>query len=76
MHILLIHQYFQENDDPGGLRWNEMTRMWAKEGLKITVVAGMTHYTKGNSNPKYGKKYVFEDALDENIKVIKTHFSN
>ena len=76
MHILLIHQYFQEKDDPGGLRWNEMTRMWAKEGHKITVVAGMTHYTKGIRNPKYGKKYVFEDAFADNIKVIRTHVSD
>ena len=76
MHILLIHQYFQEKDDPGGLRWNEMARIWAKEGHKITVVAGMTHYTKGIRNPKYNKKYVFEDAFSENIKVIRTHVSD
>lgn len=76
MHILLIHQYFQEKDDPGGLRWNEMTRIWAKKGHKITVIAGMTHYTKGIRNPKYDKKYVFEDAFSENIKVIRTHVSD
>ncbi len=76
MHILLIHQYFQEKDDPGGLRWNEMARLWAKEGHKITVIAGMTHYSKGIRNPKYNNKYVYEDAFAENIKVIRTHVSD
>ena len=76
MHILLIHQYFQEKDDPGGLRWNEMTRLWVKAGHKITVIAGMTHYTKGIRNPKYDNRYVVEDAFADNVKVIRTHVSD
>ena len=31
MRILLLHQYFLEEDDAGGSRWNEMTKTWAKE---------------------------------------------
>ena len=30
MNILLIHQYFLEEDDSGGSRWNEMTKVWAE----------------------------------------------
>ncbi len=75
MNILLVHQYYQEKNDPGGLRWNEMTRLWAEKGHKITVIAGMTHYTKGLKNAKYKKKYFFTDAFAENIKVIRTHVS-
>lgn len=76
MHILLIHQYFQEKDDPGGLRWNSISKFWAGKGHKITVIAGMTHYTKGIRNPKYNNKYVYVDEFAENIKVIRTHVSD
>ncbi len=76
MHILLIHQYFQEKDDPGGLRWNAMTRLWAEAGHKITVIAGMTHYTIGKKHPRYGNSYTFTEEFDHNIKVIRTHVSN
>ncbi len=76
MHILLIHQYFQEKDDPGGLRWNAMAASWAAKGHTITVIAGMTHYTKGIRNPKYDNKYVYVDDFAKNICVIRTHVSD
>ena len=76
MRILLVHQYFQENDDPGGLRWNAMTQIWAEQGHEITVIAGMTHYTKGIRNPKYKNKYVYTDEFAPNIQVIRTHVSD
>ncbi len=75
MHILLIHQYFQETDDPGGLRWNAMSKIWAAEGHTVTVIAGMTHYTKGIRNPKYDNKYVHVEQFAPGIKVIRTHVS-
>jgi len=47
MRILLIHQYFLEQNDGGGSRWNEMARMWALDGHEVTILAGMVHYTTG-----------------------------
>ena len=44
MNILLIHQYFLEEDDPGGSRWNEFTRVWTEQGHIVTVLGGMMHY--------------------------------
>jgi glycosyltransferase involved in cell wall biosynthesis len=75
MHILLIHQYFQETDDPGGMRWNAMAKLWVEQGHTITVIAGMTHYAKGTRNPKYNNKYVVVDDFAPGIKVIRTHVS-
>ena len=40
MNILLIHQYFLEKGEGGGLRFNEMTKVWAEQGHKITVLVG------------------------------------
>lgn len=44
MHMLLIHQYFLEDDAGGGSRWNEMSRFWVKDGHLVTVIAGDVHY--------------------------------
>ena len=75
MHILLIHQYFLENDQGGGSRFNEMTRIWSESGHRITVIAGMVHYNTGLKSDHYkGKLFARENAGD-NIKVIRCHVS-
>lgn len=76
MRILLIHQYFLEQNDGGGSRWNEMSRMWALDAHEVTVLAGMVHYTTGVKSERYKGKYVFVDRYPEgNIKVIRSHVS-
>lgn len=76
MRILLIHQYFLEQNDGGGSRWNEMSRMWALDGHEVTVLAGMVHYTTGLKSERYKGKYVFVDMYPEgNIRVIRSHVS-
>ncbi|SDG37335.1 Glycosyltransferase involved in cell wall bisynthesis [Dyadobacter soli] len=49
MHILLIHQYFLEDNAAGGSRWNEMARVWVREGHAVTVIAGDVHYMQEQS---------------------------
>ena len=44
MRILLIHQYFLEDNDGGGSRWNEMNKFWQDAGHEAIVLAGMVHY--------------------------------
>lgn len=76
MRILLIHQYFLEQNDGGGSRWNEMSRMWALDGHEVTVLAGTVHYTTGVKSERYKGKYVFVDRYPEgNIRVIRSHVS-
>lgn len=43
MKILLIHQYFKDEDVTGGARFNEMTRVWRRLGHETTVIAGNYH---------------------------------
>lgn len=69
MHILLIHQYFLEDGDGGGSRWNEMSKIWMEAGHKVTVVAGTEHYMRGNSTS--GRKS-FETRINRNgVKVVR-----
>jgi glycosyltransferase involved in cell wall biosynthesis len=76
MRVLLIHQYFLEQNDGGGSRWNEMARMWALQGHNLTVLSGMVHYNAGLKSEKYKGKYVVNDVYPEgNIRVIRSHVS-
>lgn len=76
MKILLIHQYFLEKGDGGGSRFNEMTQVWASQGHKITVLAGMVHYATGEKPKKYKGKFIsIESSFYENVDVVRCHVS-
>jgi len=76
MHILLVHQYFVEKGSTvGGLRFNEMTKVWADADNQITVVAGMVHYATGKKSEAYKGKYIYKEKYYRNINVIRCHVS-
>ena len=56
MKILLLHQYYLEDDDHGGSRWNEINRKWTEEGHQVQVIAGMMHYTSSEKRAEYKGK--------------------
>lgn len=74
MKILLLHQYFLEEDDPGGSRWNEITKTWIAQGHEVTVIAGMMHYSGSEKRSEYKGKYFVEKKQGE-ITVHRTHVS-
>lgn len=76
MRILLIHQYFLEKNDGGGSRFNEMAKLWASNGNRITVLAGMVHYATGKKELKYRGKFTYMDKeFYQNVDVIRCHVS-
>jgi len=75
MHILLIHQYFLEKDDPGGSRFNEMTRVWASTGHRVTVIGGMVHYATGKKREKHKGRFIARETYDAGITVYRCHVS-
>lgn len=74
MNILLLHQYFLEEDDAGGSRWNEMTKMWTDKGHTVTVLAGMMHANGKEKRQEYKGRY-FVKKKQGNINVIRCHVS-
>jgi glycosyltransferase involved in cell wall biosynthesis len=74
MNILLIHQYFLEEDDPGGSRWNEFSRMWTDSGHTVTVLGGMMHYNGKEKKPEYKGKY-FVRKQQGAVTVMRCHVS-
>ncbi len=75
MHILLVHQYFLEKDDPGGSRFNEMTRVWVENGHRVTVISGMVHYASGKKRDKHKGKFIVRETYAPNITVYRCHVS-
>lgn len=74
MKILLIHQYFLEDDDPGGSRWNEITKSWTSQGVEVTVLGGMMHANGSEKRPEYkGKHFVKKQQGD--VTVWRCHVS-
>ncbi len=74
MKILLLHQYFLEEDDAGGSRWNEMTKSWTELGHEVVVIAGMMH-AHGNKKKSEYKGRFFVKKKQGNVTVHRTHVS-
>lgn len=74
MRILLLHQYFLEDDDHGGSRWNEMAKQCVTEGHEVTVLAGMMHYNSSSKRDEYKGKW-FKTKKQGDIDVIRCHVS-
>ena len=74
MHILLLHQYFQEENEPGGVRFNEMTRIWHAEGHNVTVICGMLKFGGMEKTEEYKGKY-FVKKKQGGVNVIRCHVS-
>ncbi len=75
MRVLLIHQYFLEEDDPGGSRWNEITRLWYDEGEhQVTVLGGMVHANGAAKREEYKGKF-FTRKMQGHTEVWRCHVS-
>lgn len=75
MKILLLHQYYLEDEDAGGSRWNQLTKIWNDSGHEITVIAGMVNYMGVSNKSKYKNKY--QNKVKQNgITVHRTYVSD
>jgi glycosyltransferase involved in cell wall biosynthesis len=74
MKILLIHQYFLENNDPGGSRWNEISKVWSDLGHNVTVISGMMHANGSEKLPEYKGKY-FVRKNQGKVNILRCHVS-
>ncbi|MGB3592380.1 MAG: glycosyltransferase family 4 protein [Nonlabens sp.] len=76
MKILLLHQYFLEKEDGGGSRFNQMTQEWGKQGVDITVIAGMVHYNAGIKRDRYKGLFThFDKSFYHRVDVWRSHVS-
>src|SRR6266536_703974 len=74
MNILVLHEYFLEEDDPGGSRWNELTRNWTECGHNVMVLAGMIHANGSEKKAEY-KGHYFKKKQQGKVTVWRCHVS-
>ncbi len=62
MKIMLFHQFFLGKNDPGGSRWNQLTKYFTEHNdVSIDVMAGNIHYATGEQvgeNTWYNKEEI------------------
>jgi glycosyltransferase involved in cell wall biosynthesis len=75
MHILLIHQFFLKDQDGGGSRWNEMSRIWTEQGHQVTVLTGTTSYM-ANPQDVHSGKYFAKTINRDAVRVISCPVSD
>jgi glycosyltransferase involved in cell wall biosynthesis len=74
VNILILHQYFLEEDGSGGSRFNEMTKIWCRNGHNITVIAGMMPDHTGSKRAEYKGKVLYKRKQGD-ITVYRCHVS-
>jgi glycosyltransferase involved in cell wall biosynthesis len=72
MNILLLHQYFLEDNDAGGSRWNEMAKVWIEQGHSVTVIAGTINYS-ASEIPKEYKNKLFSKKMQGDVAVFRSY---
>lgn len=75
MNILLIHQFYLPDGAAGGSRWNETSRLWAAQGHRITVIAGMVDYSTGRKYAHCRGRLRVEEQPAPGVRVVRTHVS-
>ncbi len=75
MKILLIHQYFLGENDPGGSRFNQFVKHWTSLGHEVTVIAGTVHYATGQKDPRYKGKWIVKERPHPLVTVYRCYVS-
>jgi glycosyltransferase involved in cell wall biosynthesis len=69
LRILLIHQFYVDDQDGGGVRWNAFSKLWLAQGHSVTILTGLSHYMTHQSN---GSE---RDVKRNGIRIIRTGIS-
>ncbi|MPY86445.1 MAG: glycosyltransferase [Luteitalea sp.] len=72
MRILVVHQYYCFPGLPGGSRFNEFARLWAKAGHEVTVIAGSVSHATGQAHPAYVGRWLTRER-DGDVDVIRCY---
>jgi len=72
MKILIIHQFYLSPGQPGGSRFNEMSKVWVEQGHQVTVIAGTVNYSSGKAPEDYRGRWLFKEQ-DGSVTVWRCH---
>ena len=72
MHILLIHQAFAALDEPGGTRHDELARLFAGQGHRVTIIASPVSYLTGKAQDERVQWKAVEHEVD-GVTIFRTY---
>jgi glycosyltransferase involved in cell wall biosynthesis len=72
VRILVFHQYYLAESDPGGSRFNEFARLWSQAGHRVTIICGSLTHSTGYTDPKYRGHWTTREK-DGNTDVWRCH---
>jgi glycosyltransferase involved in cell wall biosynthesis len=58
VRILVVHQHYLVAGQPGGSRFNEMTRLWSQAGHEVEVIAGSLNYATGQVPERLRRRWL------------------
>jgi glycosyltransferase involved in cell wall biosynthesis len=70
LKILIVHQFFLDEDDPGGSRMNEFANYLSNKGETVTVLAGSYNYLSNENYPYITKTYNYK-KIYKNVNLIR-----
>lgn len=76
MNILVIHQFHICPKEAGITRFNQFAEIWARQGHKIEIIAGMINYLTGKKAGKYKKKLFVKEKEGKNTEVLRVFSSS
>ncbi len=66
----MVHQHYLAPGQPGGSRFNAMTRVWADAGHEVHVLAGDINYTTGQRLEGHARR-VWTEHRDGAVRVLR-----
>lgn len=72
MRILVVHQFYLQPGEPGGSRFNELSRLWSEAGHRVTVVAGTVNYATSRAPERYRGRWTTREQ-DGTVTVWRCH---
>jgi glycosyltransferase involved in cell wall biosynthesis len=72
MNILVIHQHYLAQGQPGGSRFNEFAKLWCETGHKVTVICGNLNYSTGQVLEKYKGQWISQEK-DGEVNVLRCY---
>ena len=72
MHVFLVTQYFPPEIGAAASRWGDFTQILLSQGHKVTVLCETPNYPRGQVFKGYKKRFVSEEVISQNFKIIRS----
>ena len=72
MHVFIVTQYFPPEIGAAASRWGDFTQILLSQGHSVTVLCETPNYPRGQVLKGFKKKFVSEEEVSQNFKIIRS----